>query len=115
LHPVFFLDCLNLEYGTDAVPKRLYPITNLRHLTTKNNDDPNYAVAEPWNLPNLVHFNKFPIKVTSTKFHENPFYQFSCYFTRSDEETLLDKPLGCEQANKEKETKAVLADRAAAA
>jgi len=47
LHPVFFLDCLNLEHGTDAVPKRLYPITNLRHLTTKNNDDPNYAVAEP--------------------------------------------------------------------
>lgn len=54
LYPAFFLDCLNLEDGNDAIPKRRYPITTLRHVTSKNSDDPNYTVAETSNLPNLV-------------------------------------------------------------
>ena len=51
LLPAFFLHCLNLKDGTDAVPKRCYPITNVSHVTSKNSDDPNYAVAENWNIP----------------------------------------------------------------
>ena len=68
-----------------------------------------------WNIPNLVQFSKLPIKVTSTKNSWESFYQFSCCFTRSDKEILLDTPLGCEQPYKEKETTNVRADRAAAA
>jgi hypothetical protein len=77
-------------------------------VTTSNTTWPKPEIWQTWNV-----FNRFQIKIACTKFHENPFTSSQVVFIRSDEEILLDTPLGCEQAHKEKKTTNFCVDKAA--